>query len=401
MEPDMCGEVYDLSQHDPKVRRALEIVRALGRSSTAKYKSMKDWMARNGRVYGGLLYHGASTGRWSGKGVQPHNFPKPTQHVDVDDLWKTLKRGRREDIMATYRSVMEALANALRGAITASKGNVLYVADYAGIEARVLLWLAGEEEALEMFRQGLDIYCDMAESIYGYPCNKKDHPAERALGKVGILGLGFQLGSGGFERACAVNPELKAKGIVVGEELAQQTVDAYRAKYWRVVALWKEQETAAMKAVQTGKRVFAGRMVWFVQGRFLYCQLPSGRKLAYAYPEVKLVEMPWGAQKESLTFMAVHPKTKKWVRQKTYGGCLVENITQAVARDLMAYGMWQAEKSEDYRVVLSIHDELVAECPKGHGSVHAFEQLMATLPDWGEGCPVTAEGWTGFRYKKG
>lgn len=301
--------------------RPLEIVRALGRSSTAKYQSMRDWSGRDGRVRGGLLYHGASTGRWSGKGVQPHNFPKGTlKDVNMNALWTTLKGGKREDIASRYRSVMEAMACALRGAIIAKPGHELFVADYAAIEARVLLWLAEDEDALTVFEDGGDIYLEMAEEIYGYPCSKEDNPAERSLGKVVILACGFQMGWTKFQATAAVF------GIALDDDMARQTVAAYRGKFPKVVAMWNGQEKAAIQAIQTKRPVTCGRVVWLQSRKdFLSCKLPSGRTLMYPYPEVKDKTTPWGEIRPSLSFMGVNPVTRKWTRQTTYGGMLVEN----------------------------------------------------------------------------
>lgn len=379
----------------PTVRRGLELVRELGRSSTAKYKAMRDWMARDGRVRGGLLYHGASTGRWSGKGVQPHNFPKGTfKDVNMDALWDTLIEGHRPTIQDKYKGVLEALSNALRGAITARKGRQLYVADYASIEARVLLWLANELEALDVFRRGEDIYCVMASSIYGYPCNKNDHPTERGMGKVAVLGLGYQMGASKFVESCA------GYGITITEEFAKEVVDAYRTKFWRVKAMWALQEQAAIRAVETRKTAFCGHVKWFVSGRFLYCQLPSGRRLAYPYPQIQAKTLPWGTTVASLTFMGVDSYSHKWKRLTTYGGMIVENIVQAVARDLMAEAMLRAHDHGTYDVILSVHDELVSEADEDAGDVKEFETLMAASPKWASGCPVEAAGWRGFRYRK-
>lgn len=172
------------------VQRALEIVRALGRSSTAKYQKMSDWAdPTDWRVRGGLLYHGASTGRWTAKGVQPQNFVKGTVK-DMGGLWEMLHLGSREAITDSYGSVMGAVANAIRGAIVARPGHTLFVSDFAAIEARVLLWLANDDDSLEMFRNGEDIYCAMATDIYGYTCTKDNQPEERSVGKWAILGLG-------------------------------------------------------------------------------------------------------------------------------------------------------------------------------------------------------------------
>ncbi len=384
-----------------KVKRALEVIRTLGRSSTAKYQAMKHWAAKDGRVRGGMLYHGATTGRWSGKGVQPHNFPKgglftpegkPIK-LSMDELWDLIKAGHRPDIRKKVRNVMEALATALRGAITAGPGQTLFVADYASIEARVLLWLAEDEEHLQIFRDHRDIYCEMASSIYGYPCSKET-PTERAMGKIAILGLGYQMGAGKFLDTCA------KFGITIEEEFSQQVVDAYRAKFWRVKQLWKAQEQAAIAAVRAkGSTVRCGRVCWIVEGTYLYCKLPSGRRLSYPFPLVQRKETPWGVT-EGLTFMGVDGYTHRWKRQTTYGGMIVENIVQAIARDLMAYAMLRAQAEGTYHVILSVHDELVAEAQVGTGSVGEFEALMAECPDWAGTCPVEAEGWHGFRYHK-
>jgi DNA polymerase len=381
----------------PVVRRALEIVRDLGRSSTKKYQAMKDWAARDGRIRGGLLYHGASTGRWSGKGVQPHNFPKPSFKADMDELWTVLKNRNRPEIASRYKSVMEALATALRGAIVARKGHTLYVADYAAIEARVLAWLADDQDALDIFREGRCPYCAMATDIYKFEVLKAEHPHERAVGKVAELGLGYQMGASKFQATCA------KFGIEIDEGLASEVVELYRAKHPKIKAMWYEQEQTAIDAMHAGNEgriLWSGRIGWRLEGSYLYCILPSGRRLAYPYPQLTLRRTPWGDVRYALSFMGINSLTHQWQRQWTYGGCLVENITQATARDIMAYGMLNCEASGVYKLVLSVHDEDIAEAPLGEGSVDEFVQLMTTLPDWAEDCPIEAEGWSGVRYHK-
>jgi DNA polymerase bacteriophage-type len=380
----------------PEVRRALELMQALGRSSTAKYQAMVAQASLSDqRVRGGLLYHGASTGRWSGSGVQPHNFPRGTVKIkDYDALWKAIKSRRRARVVEEYGDLMAVMSSALRSAITAGPGKVLYVADYAAIEARVLLWLANDERALDVFRKGEDIYCDMASSIYNRPINKKDHPEERQLGKVAILGLGYQMGASKFVDTAA------GYGIIIEEDLSQLIVDAYREKFYLVKRMWREQEEAACRAVRSKSAQPCGRVVWFMRGRFLFCQLPSGRRLAYCDPQVREVTTPWGAMRDQLSYKAVNSLTRKWMRQTTYGGMLVENITQAVSRDILAEAMSRCESHGWYLPVLSVHDEIIAESDEGQGDVKEFEALMTALPSWAIGCPIAAEGWCGFRYRK-
>lgn len=379
-----------------QAKRAIEILQELGKSSTAKYERMRDWRCVDGRAHGGLLYHGASTGRWAGAGIQPQNFPKG-KVKDIEAAWAALIANDRTAIHTINPSIMGLLSESLRGAIVPSPGHQLYVADYASIEARVLPWLAGDDETIELFKTGADIYCEMASEIYHKPCNKYDHPQERALGKVAILGLGYQMGVTRFIDTCWLMARIR-----IDEALSQRTVDAYRAKFWRVKQLWYDTERAAMDAVDTGEPQMAGQVMFSVEDKdypFLYCMLPSGRRLAYPQPRLQEKVTPWGST-TGLTFMGINPVTRQWQRQHTYGGMLVENIDQAVARDLMAEAALRCEVHPVYTPILTVHDELIAEAPLGQGSVAEFEQLMAECPTWGAGIPVAAEGWTGLRYRK-
>jgi DNA polymerase len=326
--------------------------------------------------------------------VQPHNFVRGTIKDQVR-LWEVLKTRDRALIRKEYGSVMLALANALRGAICSAPGTELYVADYASIEARVLLWLAGDEAGLDLFRSGADIYSDMASRIYGHPVNKKDHAEERQLGKVAILGLGYQMGWKRFKESA-----LDMGGVVIDDEMSKRTVDAYRNKYWRVVELWHDMERGAFEAIATQEPQHTGRVSWRTDDRFLYCTLPSGRELAYPFPKIEVRPTSWGEMKPVVTFEGVDSYTHQWKRLTTYGGMLVENIVQAVSRDIMAEAMLRAEETGKYRPVLSVHDELVAEADLGVGDVKEFEELLADPPTWALDCPIAAEGYSTIRYRK-
>jgi DNA polymerase len=382
---------------EPKVRRGLELVRALGRSSTAKFVAAQNWAAPDTwRVHGGLLYHGAGTGRWSGSGVQPHNFPRGTIK-DMDLAWEVIKTRDVALMEMMYGDVMTLLSHALRGMIVPSPGRRLMVADYAAIEARVVLWLAEDDEALDVFRRRECIYMAMATEIYGRPITDKVKQAdERQMGKQAVLGLGYQMGAKKFQATLA-----EKWGIFIELDFAQLIVDKYREKFWRVKKMWWDQEAAAIAAVKSPNRTFrCGRVYWRVVDGFLHCKLPSGRLLGYCDPQVLKRKTPWGEDRDALTYMGVDPYTKKWRRQDTYGGMLVENITQAAARDLMAEAMLRCHQEGLYDVILSVHDELIAECDEGSGDVDDFEATMAHAPAWADGCPVAAEGWSGYRYKK-
>jgi DNA polymerase len=382
-------------------RTGLEILQELGRSSTGKYQRMKDWKCPDGRVRGGLLYHGAATGRWSGAGVQPHNFVRGTVKISQDKLWEGLKTGEpnvirnMEDAKGhKVGSVMLALANALRGAICAALGCQLYVADYAAIEARVLLWLA-DDPHIDIFHRGEDIYCDMASEIYGRTVTKED-AQERQLGKATILGCGYAMGPDKFIDTAA------AYGVTLDEDFSRRVVYTYRGIYVCVVNMWYAQEEAAIDAVMSGEVVECGRIKWYVDSprkRFLYAELPSGRRLAYAFPQITgaMSKRGW---KNQLTFMSVSSYTHQWERQRTYGGMIVENLVQAIARDIMADALLRCEDSGIYRPVLSVHDELISEADEGVGDLKDYENLLTTPPAWAWDCPIAAEGWVGTRYRK-
>lgn len=439
----------------PKTRRALEIVRDVNRSSIAKYKQMVIQASEGNRLRDMMLYCGASrTGRWSGKGVQPHNFIRGYSEI-MPEVCNDILKADPERLRLLYNgSVLEVLSKATRGAMVAAPGKKLMVADFAAIEARVLLWLANAMTALDVFYRGEDIYLDMASAIFKYPCtNKDDFPFERKVGKAAILGLGYQMGWEKFEDECR-----NKNGITDQEpQFFKDVVRVYREeRFPEVKSFWSDMNNAAIQAVRQydpktmtkGPRIQCRRLTWFMWGQFLHMELPSGRLLSYFRPLIKtrttymfpalnerghecsvmvsgpadLTEaaakrkaqslakvaakrlIPNGSptvfKNDTLTFMHENSVTRQWERKETYGGELVENATQATARDLMAEAMLRVDKHPDYDLLLSVHDEEIAECDEDKGSVEEFEALMEELPDWAEGCPVDAEGWSGYRYRK-
>jgi len=335
------------------------------------------------------MYHGASTGRWAGKLVQMHNLPKG--NISNTDICIEAFRTRDLDYFEMmYSDVMGAISSCIRGMITAAPGHDLIVADYASIEARVLAWLAGDDRTIAKFHAGTDLYVDMAQKIYNkIEINKN----ERQLGKTTILACGYGMGAAKFQATCQV------WGIDIEFNFAKRVIDIYREQYRIIKSMWYAQERAAMQAVETNRTITCGKVAWAVYKNFLYCKLPSGRCLAYNEPRIQPVETPWGEMKDAVTFMSVNALTKQWERTSTYGGKLTENITQAVARDFMASAMVSLEDAS-YPLILTVHDEIVAEVRKDFGTVDAFIDIMARVPKWGQGCPIAAEGWRGERYRK-
>lgn len=379
---------------DSKIRRILEIRQQAGKSSTSKLERMKTCICEDDKVRDILVYHGASTGRWSGAGIQVQNFPRGSKEYDIDNVIDTLLLNNYEAFELIYPNVVDAISSALRGFLISDVGEDFVTADFSAIEARVLFWLAGCNVGLQAFRNGEDIYCLMASEIYKRKITKKDKD-ERQLGKTCVLGCGYQMGAKHFKDYVKM-----ITGLEITDAMAKLTVDAYRTTYPEVVGMWYGQERAAIQAVRNpGRIIQEGKIKWKVQGKFLYCKLPSGRCIAYCEPIVQPNETKWGEIKDQLTFMAVNSLNKNWERQHTYGGMITENIVQATARDLMAYGMINLEK-KGYKCKMTVHDEVVSSIPEDKGSVEEFEKILATTPEWAADCPVKAEGWRGKRYRK-
>lgn len=375
------------------VLEALRIRQKLNKSSTGKYDAIKRSVCKDGRVHELVMFHGASTGRWSGKRVQTQNLPKGIIK-DMDSAVELIKGKCLDSIESEIGELMSVLSSAVRGMFVAAPGKDLLVADYAAIEARVLFWHAYEEKGLDIFRQGEDIYKDMASDIYDVLISEINKE-QRAMGKQAILGLGYQMWYEKFMATC------EKYGIEIEEEFAKQVVLSYRNKYRGVTGLWKAAEDCAIEAVQNkGQTVICGRNQWRYIDEFLFCKLPSKRCLAYYKPMVDEV-MKYDKPAWALSYMGIDSTkgSQKWERVSTYGGKLTENIVQATARDLLAHALKKCEE-KGYPVVFHVHDEIVAEVPEGFGSVEEFEAILEDTPKWAEGCPIAAEGWRGKRYRK-
>jgi DNA polymerase len=415
----------------PKVKRLLEIRQALGKTSTAKFEAMKNSCALDGRIRDVLMYHGAATGRWAGKLVQFQNLPKGSIK-DMPAAVKTIKLGDPDIVEMLYGNVMSFMSSAIRGMVTAREGHLLIAADFSSIEVRVLAWLSGCELMLKQFKDGADLYVEMASKIYGVPSSEITSD-QRQLGKAAILGAGYGMGKAKFHATCL------SWGIEVSEEMAALAINTYRNTYPEIRNFWAEMERQAKYAcIARGSNtkvynLIGGKSLAWKQDDvyFLKCYLPSGRALNFYHPRLEPKTNQWGTS-DVLTFMgekAGKSGGKMWQRVDTYGGKLVENITQAVARDLMAEAMLRIEAA-GFEIILSVHDELIAEvrdefkiqliigdypeesCDIGYPSkprvsktveqviVEEFENLMSLSPSWAKGCPVEAKGWAGKHYRK-
>lgn len=399
---------YGMSSN-PRFKRLLEIRQSLSKASTAKYKALLNGLNGDDRIRSLLLYHGCGTGRWSAKRFQPQNLPSrglAIESDEVDSAIATAKLGLLDDI---YGDVMGVASACIRGSLIPADGHRFICADFSAIEGRVLAWMAGEMTVVDAYLEGKRMYCVAAAGVFGktyeeiYQGRKHDpYKMMDACGKVIDLSGGYQGALDAFrnmERSLGLNLKLS-------DDQVRDNVYAWRDSRPQTVKLWRSLEDAAFKAVQNPGTLTTYRDIRFkVVGKFLLMRLPSNRLLYYFDPQIVEKEMPWKDDdgqpvfKDVVSYMAVDSFTKKWTRQYGYGGLWTENAVQATARDLMAQAMIRLE-AEGYPVILTVHDELLAEVLLGRGSVEEFVKIMTIVPPWATGCPVAAEGWEGNRYRK-
>ena len=391
---------------DPNVVDLLRIRSSLSKSSTAKFSAMERIAQVDGRAHGLFQYHAASTGRWGGRLIQPQNLPRGSFKLRSDEEVETAYQDIAECnlplLEMSYGDPMEVAAAAIRGAFRAKKGHSLYASDFASVEARVLAWLAMEESALDVFRQGKDPYKTAAAAIFGVPYEQvtKD---QRQIGKVAELALGYQGAVGAFQSMA------RGYGIVVPDERAEEIVRAWREARPETRALWARCEDAALRAVQQPGKVFkVGRLAYGVRGRFLACRLPSGRFIYYYHPTCKVepvrIKKPDGTivsfRKWVLRYKGTDSRTHQWKRLATYGGKLVENAVQATSACLLREAMLRVAEAH-FDIVLHVHDEIVAEVPDDSGKTfEEYNELVAACPPWADGLPMAADGFVSKRYRK-
>lgn len=382
------------------VRRVLELRAEGGKSSLSKVDAMFECVCDDGMMRGLLLYHAAHTGRWSGKLIQPQNMPARSRAIGEGfhaESWREPILGCRYDLIDLTYPVMEVGAMMLRACLRARPGHKFIGADFAAIEARVLAWLADEKWLLSAFANGEDVYKMMASKIYRKPIHEISKPsAERDMGKRVILGCGFGMGWEKFIFTCA------KEEVYIEDEFAQQTIRTYRDDVPKIMDLHKELNRCAVNAVRNpGAKFYAanGKLVFVVHDGFLKIVLPN-RQRALSYYKPRLVQQPtpWGTMQDVVRFQG-EDSNHKWREMHLYGGLLAENVTQAIARDIMVAAMFRME-ALGYLIVLSVHDELLFEVPLDFGSVKEAEREMAVIEPWSQGCPVKAEGWTGPCFQK-
>lgn len=371
------------------VKEVLELRGDLAKSSVKKYQAMQNVAGNDGWARGLLQFYGAGrTGRFAGRLVQVQNLPR-NYLPDLDEARGLVRAGNLEALELLYESVPDTLSQLIRTAFIPSLGHRFIVADYSAIEARIIAWIAGQTDTLDAFREGKDLYCETASRMFGVPVEKHGINAGlRQKGKIAVLACGY----GGSVGA------LKAMGALrmgLAEDELRPIVDAWRAANPNIVWLWQEVEEAALTAITTRRPVRLRNLTFTLESGILFITLPSGRRLAYVKPG--LGENRFGGT--SITYWGV-TTGRRWGRLETYGGKLVENIVQAIARDLLVNGM-QIIAGQGHQIVMHVHDEVIIDEPLNSGfTIEDACQLMSKLPTWAGGLPLTADGYECDYYRK-
>ena len=436
--PDLQGSTLERRINDQnlplELRELLAIRLQASTTSTAKYKTLINGVNSDGRLRGTLQFNGASrTGRWAGRLFQPQNLPRPSLKAKVIEQGIEALKNDCADLI--FEDVMELTSSAIRGCLIAPENKKLVIADLSNIEGRMLAWLAGEEwkvKAFEDFDAGVghDLYALAYAKAFGVSPEvvmenkEKGDGNMRQVGKVMELALGYEGGVGAFitfasaygidleemaeqawdaiptdikkETARAHGYAVKRRATFGLTERAWQTCDAFK-RLWRnahpeVSAFWQElQEAAILAIVNKGNTYPCRRLLVRCDGAWLRIRLPSGRFLCYPNAQIK---------EGKLEYLGVNQYSRKWGRLGTYGGKLVENITQAASRDILGSAMPHIEAA-GYQIVLTVHDEIISEAPDEEDfNVNALAALMSTTPDWAKGLPLAAAGFETYRYRK-
>ncbi|QGS35291.1 DNA polymerase [Corynebacterium xerosis] len=368
-------------------RRVLELRQDMSRSSTKKYEAMQNVVGPDGRARGLAQFYGAGrTGRWAGRLIQVQNLPR-NYLSDLDEARALVRGGHHQAVEMLYDNLPDTLSQLIRTAFIPAKGMRFIVADYSAIEARVLAWLAGEQKTLDAFAAGEDLYCVTASAMFGVPVGKHGPNADlRQKGKIAVLACGYQGGVGAMRAMGALR-------MGIEEHELQPIVDAWRDANTHVVDYWWRIDQAALDAIRTGRPQRVRAVTLRMRSGALTITLPSGRTLVY--PGARLGTNRFG--KPSVQFRGIG-MNRKFQTEETYGGKLTENITQAVARDLLAHALGVVADA-GHTITSHVHDEIIVEAPP-ETTVEEICQLMAETPDWAEGLPITADGFECAYYRK-
>ncbi len=367
---------------DELAQVVLDLRLKVAKSSVRKYEAMLNSVCQDGRCHGMFQFYGASrSGRWAGRMIQLQNLPQ-NKLPDLDEARALVKAGDEDAVEFLYGDVPSVLSELVRTAFIPEDGKIFTVADFSAIEARVLAHLAGETWRTEVFEQGGDIYCASASRMFGMPVEKHGINGHlRQKGKIAELALGYGGSVGALKSMGA--PELG-----VPEEELQPLVDAWREANPRIVKFWWDVDDAAKKAIRERMITMVGKLAFEYKSGMLRISLPSGRELSYVHAHLET-----GVYGNEVIAYYGTGSDKKWGRIETYGPKLVENITQAISRDLLAEAMKRLWR---YPIVGHVHDELIIESDE----TEKICALMEQGAEWKTGLKLRAEGYMCETYRK-
>lgn len=380
----------------PQVRRALEIRQLAGKTSTAKYYKLDECLCEDGKVHGGIQFYGAMrTGRSAGRLFQVHNLPSrglANQEAAVNSIMNGT-------VDIVFDDVLHATSSAIRGVIVAPPGRKLVVSDESQIEARFLPWLANDEDTLDIFREGREVYIETAAEILEKDMDAITDFERTVYGKVPTLALGYQGGVDAFNRM-ALNYGVEG----LEDETVKGIVKKWRFRHPMITSFWKGLQECAFEAIRNPGKAYRCRKLAFkvmeIEGyRWLFMRLPSGRMLSYANPRILPAHTPYG-MRPVIHYDGIHQHTKKWTALTIYGGKFAENATQAGAGDIL-FGAYPRIEAAGYDIVFSVHDEIVTEADDDprFNAKHLSELLSQGEP-WSVGLPLEAKGFEAHRYAK-
>ena len=363
------------------------------KTSIKKYIAMLNCACDDERAHGLFQFYGSRTGRWAGRLIQLQNLPQ-NHLADLVAARRAFASGSYDLCALLYEDPASTLSQLIRTTFIAKEGHTFAVADFSAIEARVIAWLANEVWRLEVFEGDGKIYEASAEMMFDLPAGsvKKGSP-ERDKGKVAELALGYQGGVGALK-------QMGGEAMGLNETEMQEIVDKWRAKSPRIKKLWYDVQGAAIKAIRYKKEVILKdykNLIFDSDGEVMTIKLPSGRKLFYQSPTLTVNK--WGG--DSVKYKGMDSVTRKWAWTPSYGGKFVENIVQAIARDLLADSM-RVANGHGYKIVMHVHDEMVVEIPEDDAAddLRTLENIMGAPNPWAGGLPLNADGYLTPFYKK-
>lgn len=387
LETETLGkkQVAELLKTAPEPLRSVLVLRQqLAKSSVKKYQAMEATVCADGRVRGCFQFYGARTGRWAGRNIQLQNLPQ-NKMPDLEQARAIVRAGDYDGVRMLYDSTPDVLSQLIRTAFVPRSGHTFFVADFSAIEARVIAWLAGEDWRQQVFAEGKDIYCASASQMFGVPVEKHGINGHlRQKGKIAELALGY----GGSVGA------LKAMGALemgLQEEELKPLVDAWRISNPMIVKLWWAVDDAVMTVIRMKSSTETHGIRFTCQSGMLFITLPSGRQLSYVKPRIG--ENQFGSP--AATYMGLSA-ARQWDRLESYGPKFVENIVQAISRDVLCYAM---QTLRCCFIVAHVHDELIIEADP-RMSLEAVCEQMGRTPPWAPGLQLRADGYTTDFYKK-